>query len=375
MGITKGSAMHRNKSAFTLLEMVVALGLVGLVTFYVTDMLVRQNRAYTVVDEVTGAQQNLRAIGDLIEREARVTGFMIPEAGALCGYDNVNAPDIVFFTDSDPIVPANQTLADMVADVTAGYPGNTLTLSVPGTGQGVVLDGAAFYDTDANAVADSDFFEGGGVIVFDRSNPAAGTSCGVVTQVNGTNSIDVDWRIRAGVGLNSNFLVGAGNETMIPAGGDIVAVPAHWYAVVPAALTGTAAPQLWRDGMLIADDVEDLQFAAFYDIDGDGLVTANPEYAGSQVGPAYVSNAPAATGDNTELREIRVNFVVRTSTQDPSQRINPATALAPYLYPGTTSATQRNHYGGALSHRNTPFAILIRTKASTLSQNTNGLTF
>ncbi|MDJ0786529.1 MAG: prepilin-type N-terminal cleavage/methylation domain-containing protein, partial [Myxococcota bacterium] len=265
--------MHRRNSGFTLLEMIVALALVGLVTFYVTDMLVRQNRAYTVVDEVTGAQQNLRAIGDLIEREARVTGFMVPEAGAFCGYDNVNAPDIVFFSDADSINPANQTDTDMVADITAGYPGGTLTLSVPGTGQGVVLDGAAFYDTDANAVADSDFFEGGGVIVFDRSNPGAGTSCGVVTQVNGTNSIDVDWRIRAGVGAAAGFLVGAGNETLIPAGGDLVAIPAHWYAVVPAANTGTAAPQLWRDGMMIADDVEDLQFAAFYDLDGDGLVT------------------------------------------------------------------------------------------------------
>lgn len=327
------SAMSQRRNGFTLLEMIVALGLVGLVTFYVTDMLVRQNRAYTVVDEVTGAQQNLRAIADLLEREARVTGFMIPEGGAFCGYDNVNGPDIVFFSDSDAINPANQTLLDMVAEVT-GFPGNTLTLNVPGTGQGVVVDGAAFYDNNSDGVAESDFMSNaargtpGGVIVFDRSNAAAGTSCGIITNVNGAGTqITVDWSITAGVGGLAAPLV-AGAPAFIPAAGDLVAVPAHWYAIVPAANTGGAAPQLWRDGMLLADDVEDLQFAAFFDLNGNGAADVG-EYTGSAGGPNYVSNPvglPPQPGDNRDLREIRVNFVVRTSNQDPQQLILPGTA-------------------------------------------------
>ena len=44
----------------------------------------------------------------------------------------------------------------------------------------------------------------------------------------------------------------------------------YFLPINPAGLNG--APQLIRDGMVLANDVEDLQLAMFYDTDDDGVV-------------------------------------------------------------------------------------------------------
>ena len=86
-----------------------------MVTFFLTELLVRQSRTYTVVDDVSEAQQNLRAVTGLIERELRSTGFMVPEAAAVCGWDMPAAagsdttPDVLYVSDADAIDPAGLT--------------------------------------------------------------------------------------------------------------------------------------------------------------------------------------------------------------------------------------------------------------------------
>ena len=71
---------RRASSGFSLVEMVVAVAILGIVIAGVMETFVVQNRAYTVVDETTEAQQNLRAISYLIERDLRSTGFMVEGA-------------------------------------------------------------------------------------------------------------------------------------------------------------------------------------------------------------------------------------------------------------------------------------------------------
>ena len=68
----------------------IAMAVLLVVVVYLTEMLTRQSRAYAVVDQVTETQQNLRAIADLLERELRVTGFLVPEGAAVCGVDQTN---------------------------------------------------------------------------------------------------------------------------------------------------------------------------------------------------------------------------------------------------------------------------------------------
>jgi len=304
--------MMKRRSGFTLIELMIAMAVLLIVVVYLTEMLTRQSRAYTVVDQVTEAQQNLRAIADLLERELRVSGFLVPEGAAVCGVDQTNGADVLYVSDADALDPGSENQLGIGASILGGFNGTggaeTLQLD------DVVIDGLAFYDTDGDGNGDSDFLESvnpfrtGGVIVTDRDNPYRGASCGIVTNVNpGADSIRVDF--------TSNGAAPGGTPLKAGAGGDLVAVPAHVYTVVNA--------QLLRDGMVLADDVEDLQFALFYDMDEDGEVTSEAaEYPGDKLGNLYQSR----NWDNTFLTEIRVNVVVRTRNQDPDVLQNPGMA-------------------------------------------------
>lgn len=320
---------------FSLLELMIAMAVLGIVTAFLTDLLVRQSRAYQVVDNVTETQQNLRAIGDLLEHELRVSGFMVPEAGAFCGSDvdpgrpyPDGDPDVIFLTDAEALDPGNAQEQRFGAAIQGGYSGDgTDTLSV----DALAVDGNGFYDIDGDGVAESDFLysaapaRNGGVIVVDRANPERGASCGIITRING-NDITVDFDLR-GQAPNGTPL-GPWNPGYAPA--VLVAIPAHAYWIENGALM--------RDGMVLAQDIEDLQFAAFYDQDDDQVVdgagTPDPPYASDAEYPGSRDTTNGVNGvpylsrnwDNRLLREIRVSLVGRTKDEDPDVAANPAMA-------------------------------------------------
>ena len=321
--------MRRDQRGFSLIELVVSMAVLGLVTFFLTEMLVRSSRTYTVVDDVTEAQQNLRAVTSLLERELRATGFLAPEGAAICGWDTGGAgtadtgPDVLYVSDADALDPAGVTnLTAQAADVTGGFTGvgeDDLVLS------SLVVDANPFYDLDGDGVADSDFLwtttpaRNGGVIVVDRNNPERGAACGVITKIDpATNTVRVDFEVRNAP--HSPLPNGAApGGTPLQAGAvDLVAVPAHVYWIDPGG--AGQPPQLIRDGMVLANDVEDLQLAMFYDLNGDGVIGAL-EYPG-----AAAAQYESKDWNNKDLREVRVTVVARTRTQDPDVLANPALA-------------------------------------------------
>jgi prepilin-type N-terminal cleavage/methylation domain-containing protein len=330
----------RRSLGFSLIELVITMAVLGMISFFLTDLLVRQSRTYTVVDDVTEAQQNLRAVTSLMERELRSTGFLVPEGAAICGYDTGGggtpdlAPDVLYVSDADALDPAGVTsLTTQAASILGGY----------GDGDGievlqldsVVVDANPFYDLDGDGVADSDFLftavpaRSGGVIVVDRTNPAAGAACGVITAINvAGNSITVDFNVATAP--NAPAGGAAPNGTPLGVGAtDLVAVPAHVYWINPAGANG--APQLIRDGMVLANDVEDLQLAMFYDTDDDGVVDPlgpgdpPPYHSALEYPGSAAANAEYEPGlwNNSELREVRVTVVARTRSQDPEVLANP----------------------------------------------------
>jgi prepilin-type N-terminal cleavage/methylation domain-containing protein len=333
--------MRRRTAGFSLIELLISLAVLGLISFFLTDLLVRQSRTYTVVDDVTETQQNLRAVTSLLERELRSTGFLVPEGAAICGYDTGgggtpdDGPDVLYVSDADALDPAGITsLTTQAADVTAGYGDGdgveTLTLS------SLVVDANPFYDLDGDGVAESDFLyttapaRNGGVIVVDRNNPAAGAACGVITDIDvGASTITVDFNVATAP--NAPVAGAAPNGTPLGAGAtDLVAVPAHVYWINPTGANG--APQLIRNGMVLANDVEDLQLAMFYDVDDDGVVdgldagfTPPPFHSALEYPGSAAANAEYQPGswDNSELREVRVTVVARTRGEDPNVLANP----------------------------------------------------
>jgi prepilin-type N-terminal cleavage/methylation domain-containing protein len=319
---------HETKHArLNLIELVVSITFHGLVSFFLTELLVRSSRTYTVVDDVTAAQQNLRAVTTLLERELRSTGFLVPEGAAICGWDTGGAgapdtdPDVLYVSDADALDPAGVTsLTSQAADVDeatfSGTGVDDLKLS------SLVVDANPFYDLDDDGVADSDFLwtttpaRNGGVIVVDRNNPERGAACGVITSIDvGANTVRVDFEVKNAPNSPTPNGAASGGTPLLAGGVDLVAVPAHVYWVNPGA--AGQPPQLIRDGMVLANDVEDLQLAMFYDVDDDGVVDAL-EYPGS-AGAEYESDS----WNNQDLREVRVTVVARTRTQDPDVLANP----------------------------------------------------
>jgi hypothetical protein len=121
-------------------------------------------------------------------------------------------------------------------------------------------------------------------------NPARGSVCGVIDSVNlATPSIDVIIRTA------SMPLAGA-NPTAL------IAVPALEYRI--------DSVKLYRNNLLLADGIEDMQIIYFLDTNGN-----NDPDVGELRG---ISGTPytAATSDASFLRSVRLNIVSRTRSED-----------------------------------------------------------
>ncbi len=309
-----------NQSGFSLIELVVALGIAAFLVAAAMESFRMQNETYTVVDQTTEAQQNMRAIANLLERDIRSTGLMVPEGFASCGVDNTATSDILFVTDTDALAPFNAA-GNQMLETSAMFS----VVNVGGTtgAQNLVLDSLIledtaanpFYDTNGDNVADSDFQNLGGVIVMNEDQPEFGTACATINQ-NGVN-----------LGASSLQVVfQTGNPIPVNPGERLIAVPAHVYQIVnPGLPIGVAGGtfDLQRNGQILASDVEDLQVSWFIDDGGvnppvsDNLPVA-VETRGANGSPQYfaVGAAPVGT-DHRRLREIRVNLVLRTRSNSP----------------------------------------------------------
>jgi type II secretory pathway pseudopilin PulG len=270
--------------------------IMGIILVYVFGTLITSQRKAQVLDQVIEAQQNSRVIAELLERDLRQAGFMVPEAAAICGIDNLNAPDVLWVSDAEAINPVGSELDPSLGAAIQGAPINIVTGTQLLTVDSLVLEKAtpsAAYDNDGNGTLDTDFQDNAGVIVADENNPSRGSACGTVSQVlPGTSQIRV--------------FIETPPLAPVPVGGDtpsLKVVPARRFFV-------DANQRLFRDFYLIASDVEDLQLAFFFDANRDNVVDVAPisEYRGDGNGADYVANA----NDNSTLREVRLNVVMRT---------------------------------------------------------------
>jgi hypothetical protein len=244
-------------------------------------------------------------LADLIEREIRVAGYMVPPSTAACGQDSATAPDVLYVSAADAI----RSIAALEAIDPAMVRGD-MGVSVTAMGVGPVSSTAnvavsltqRFVDVAADG---DDFTQGAGLILVDRNDSEHVVACGRIVAA-----------IPAGLAptLTVDF---EPNNLNVLAGADIVAIPAHVYRIVPA--TAVLPSQLFRDNALIASDVEDMQIVYYFDDDDDRLVDPGEIFgdAGTATYP------PAAAVDYGRLVELRLNLVMTTRANDPNQNFTP----------------------------------------------------
>ena len=234
-------------------------------------------------------------VARLLEHDLRHAGMMVPLEGAICGVDNTASPDRLYVSDADAIDPGDDITPYDGARITGGVT-NVLGAVVTVGVDSLVLEPApparGAYDVNGDGTRDSDFQVGGGVIVLDLEDPGRGTVCGRVDSINlAAPSITIDPVVTPGL--------------TAPTGATrLVAIPAHRYQIVN-------GDELRRNGMLLSSGVEDLQLSYFLDADGDDVVDAG-EMKGETSGASYTAQGT----DMGDLREVRLNLVVRTRRED-----------------------------------------------------------
>jgi prepilin-type N-terminal cleavage/methylation domain-containing protein len=292
----------RRERGFTLVELLVASAILLLVMVYVTQAFTVQQKTYVVVDQVTEAQQNLRAVSDLIDRDVRLAGYMVPKQAAVCGHDATTAPDRLYLSNAD-MIRTVFALEGGNEDLSGNYGAPVSGVNSAWTSSGAAASVTLTQNWVDVSADGADFAVDGGVILVNRRDPEANVACGTITSISGnTLTIDLGDTSIGPVGLNA----------------DVVAVPAHVYSLTPAA-SGTPA-RLFRDGVLIASDVEDLQVTYFFDLDDDLLVDAGESFAvaGGTARPFELTPA-SSRPDPSSLREVQINLVTATRDDDPNR--------------------------------------------------------
>lgn len=309
---------QRSKSGFTLIELMVALGIMGIVMVLIARTFTAQQRAYFAVDDISETQQNSSIVQTVMDAELRHAGFLVPTAAAVCAMDNVAVSNIggaqlmpgtdILWVSSSGLDVIDSIGTLLTRKATNGEPlistdlGARLTSTyVHSTGLKTFVVGSLSIDDPANAAAAVDFAESQGVILV-REESQSVLGCGQITGPVMGSMLYVHL-----------FAVSSTNDV---GDGDVVIVPANLYYVAPPSVANGNQPTLMRNGMAFVPGVEDLQVAVYVDRNANRIVDAG-EYLGGDDGTSHDFFNAIATGYVVvnQVREVRVSFVTRSLSE------------------------------------------------------------
>lgn len=302
----------KRRHGYSLIEVLIATAILGIVMFGLVATFTANQKTHVTVDQVTVTQQNLRVVAEIIESDLRMGGYMVPGHAAVCVGDSETGPDTLYVSDSDAILSVagmqsedaemiGRELGVPITNISAGT-------SVGGAGMTLVLS-----ERWVDVGSESDFAVGAGVMVVDRNDSEGRVVCGTITSLT------------EGAGDGVTLVVDFDTAAVTFSSGstaELAAIPAHVYRVIEPGGGSVDRYQLRRNGVLVANDVEDMQFVLFFDVDDDGVVEAGEVEGddGSTVGDGVgIAHSPASV-DSRNLKQVRVNLVMSTEREDPDQR-------------------------------------------------------
>jgi prepilin-type N-terminal cleavage/methylation domain-containing protein len=303
--------MNRQRG-YSLIEIMIATAILGVVMFGLTATFTANQKTHITVDQVTVAQQNLRVVAEIIENDLRMSGYMVPGHAAVCLGDSGTGADTLYLSDADAILSVAEIQSqdsgllgsELGVPITNISPGS----SVGGSGMTLVLS-----ERWVDLGAEADFAVGAGVMVVDKNDSEGRVVCGTITSLTNSAgdgaSLVVDFDTAA-------VTFGSGSTT------EIAAIPALVYKIIEPGGGDTDRYQLRRNGILVANDVEDMQLVLFFDADDDGVVEAGEVEGddGSMVGDGISIIHSPALADGRSLKQVRINLVMSTEREDPDQR-------------------------------------------------------
>lgn len=284
-------------AGFTLVEILMAAALLGVLLAGVFHAFGVSNERYIVVDQVTEAQQSLRGIAEMMERDIRRAGYLVPGQTAACAHDRSDAADVLFLSDSDSVRSIDELEAN-APELLGGALGVDVVAMTSTSVQ--VSGGAGSPQLRLDPGAVTGFAAGAGVILTDRDDPEARIACARILSI-ASDVLTVDFGPSA-------------HATAIGTG-DVIAIPAVLYEVQAA--TALDPSQLLRNGLVLAHDVEDLQMVFFFDANDDAVRDTGTEVFGAAGAAGAYPPAPATGLDMKSLREVELNVVTVTRDDAP----------------------------------------------------------
>lgn len=259
----------RRQQAFSLIELMVALALAGLVTSQLMLVFTSQHDSYVQQERVVETQQDLRILTDFIIRDLRMAGFMVPRETAVGSVDGgASAEDVLCASDPSVLDEAEYV------DAKDRFEAAEVTTTV-GVGVTSVTLSSTSMDIDGDTT--SDFAAGGGVLISDGDD----VHCARITGVTGS-TLTIDPATGAGTSMS----------------------PISTWAV-PAIVYQLSGTDLTRNGLVLSDQVEDLQVEWWVDANNNADMDAG-EF------PIHDLDGQ----DTSKVRLGRVSLTTITSTPD-----------------------------------------------------------
>lgn len=318
---TRRASGEHGPPGFTLIEIIIALAILGIATTAIFTTFLSQQKAYVIQNSVAEMQQNLRGGMQFLELDARNAGYGLPPAVALKLPSLLLGGGTISMVSGLGISDGGTTGSDNLYLIYLSATATQISDSMPNTSSEMkVVDPAGF---QVGMVA----------IIFDSTN----ADVFQVTQIQNSNHIQ----------HNPTGIFGMENKDFSKAYGEGSTVALINYAgYYVDTTTDPAHPKLMRNipgdntmtSEIVADDIEDLQIR---------LVLAD----GTEQDGA----------DNTTLplvRKLRIYMAARAGASDPQWSENPRAWYNHTTLTGLTSYTQhrRRYYEQLIDLRNTGLA-------------------
>ena len=293
----------RSSAGFSLIELMIAVAVFGLITAQLLVVFSNQKRVYTSNERALDVQEQARLTLELISFDTRMGGFMVPSWNAVSSVDGgVDGPDRFCVSDASyfdfsgapsPLDTKTKPFdGAQVTNVTADHV-SVNSLEIDGT----VPAGVDFLAPSAPGAGN-----GGGIIVASPTQ----TFCARITRIAGNNIYFEDH--------DTDDTVEFGDATAYVAlGPQLRAVPAQVYELDQ----DPTVFELNRNGLLLASQIEDLQVE--YWLDGAGL--PNGIQDDDDEFPVNTLNTPDPPGgaipaDMSLVRRVRISVLARTTQED-----------------------------------------------------------